>query len=222
MDTRVWHKVEEKRGVVLALTGDTLYRFEFSGNNAKREAAEAATTLAGGQPPVGVVGGSAKTIPVSAIQRVEVSHDRDTVKFHTVEQGKPVKVEFMVRTGDDAPGIARTVVERAGIEHPERSEDISVFEALLAPVTLAVICGVLWAIVYGIATGIEDGEEVNPNRGGMRGRGIKRFFVFIASMLGTNGTIAVGVLLLVAFIAWAVMRVVKRPQRLVWGPPAAA
>ena len=47
-------------------------------------------------------------------------------------------------------------------------------------------------------------------------------FVFVAKLLGTNGTIAVGAVLLALFVGWAVMRVVKRPQRLVWGHPAAA
>jgi hypothetical protein len=34
METRVWHKVDEKLGTVLALTGDALYRFRFTGGKA--------------------------------------------------------------------------------------------------------------------------------------------------------------------------------------------
>ena len=218
METRVWHKVEEKQGVVLALTGDALYRIEFTGKNARSEATEVATALLGGQNPASVVSSASKVVPLSAIQRVEVSHDRDTVKFHGVEGEQPSKVEFTVRSGDDAPGIARAVVERAAIAHPERSEDIGVFEALLSPVILGAIVGALWAMVYFAATGIEQGEEIHVR--GRRG-GIKRLFVFVAEMLGTNGTIALGAVLLVAFLGWAVLRIVKRPQRLVWGPPAA-
>jgi hypothetical protein len=30
-DTRVWHKVDDKQGLVLALTGDTLHHFSFFG-----------------------------------------------------------------------------------------------------------------------------------------------------------------------------------------------
>jgi hypothetical protein len=51
MDTRAWHKVEDKQGLVLALTGDTLHHFSFSGKAAKREASEAVTALAEGRAP---------------------------------------------------------------------------------------------------------------------------------------------------------------------------
>ena len=218
MDTRVWHKVEEKQGVVLALTGDALYRIGFSGKNAKQEAAEAAKALLEGKAPALVVAGDSKVVPLAAIGRVEVSHGRDEVKFHTSEGGKPVTVQFSVRSGDDAPGIARAVVERAAIAHPERNEDIGVVEALLGPVIMGVIVGVLWAFVYGAATSIDNHEDVKVGLGTRRSRGFKRAVLFVAEMLGTNGTIAVGAVLLAAFLGWAVLRVVKRPQRLVWGP----
>ena len=221
MDTRIWHKVEEKQGVVLALTGDTLYRFGFTGKNAKREATEAATALLGGQAPASVIASESKAVPLTAIHRVEVSHGHDTVKFHTVEGDKPVTVEYSVRSDDDGPGIARAVVERAAITHPERSEDIGVVEALLGPVILGVIVGVLWALVYGAATTIDSGEEINVNKGSRRGRGFKRIIVFIADLLGPNGTLVVGGILLILFVGWAIRLIVNRPQRLVWGPPTA-
>ncbi len=221
MDNRVWHKVEDKQGAVLVLTGDALHRIEFSGKNAKREVTEVVTALLGGKDPASVVSSGSKTVPLSAIQRVEVSHDRDTVKFLTVEADKPVKVEFTVRSGDDAPGIARAVVVRAAISHPERNEDIGVAEALLGPVIMGVIVGVLWAFVYGASTTLDAGEEINVAQGSSRGRFFNRIIVLIAELLGTNGTIAVGALFLAAFLGWAILRIVKRPQRLVWGPPAA-
>ena len=217
METRVWHKVGEKQGAVLSMTGDTLYRVGFSGKDVKRDVAQAVTALQAGQDPAGIVGGEVKAVPLASIRRVEVSHGRDTVKFLTSEGGNnPVKVEF--DGGSDSPEIARAVVDRAGITHPERTEDIGVVEALLAPVILGVIVGVLWLIVYGMATGMEGGEEVHNNRVGRRGRGLGVLFGFIAQILGTNGTIILGAVLLVAFIGWGVMRIVKRPQRMVWGP----
>lgn len=221
MDNQVWHKVEEKQGAVLVLTGDALHRIEFSGKNAKREATEAVTALLEGKDPASIVSSGSKVVPLSAIQRVEVSHGRDTVKVHTVEGDKPVTVEFMVRSGDDAPGIARAVVQRAALSHPERSEDIGVVEALIAPVIMGVIVGFLWALVYGAASTLDSGQEINVAQGSSRGRFFKRIILFIAELLGTNGTIVVGVLLLAAFVGWAIHRIVKRPQRLVWGPPTA-
>ena len=219
MDTKVWHKVGEKQGTVLAVTGDALYLLDFNGKNAKREAGDAAKALVGGQDPAGVIAQGTKRVPLAAIGRVEVSHGHDTVKFHATDAGKPVKVEFTV-SGTGAPEIAKAVVERAGITHPERTEDIGVVEALLGPVIVGAIAGGLWAVIFGSAKSIEGGEAIDVNKGSSRGRAMKRLVAFIAETLGTNGTIAVGVLLLLAVLAWAVLRVVKRPQRLVWGPPA--
>jgi hypothetical protein len=173
--------------------------------------------LPGGQDPAGAASPATKVVPVASIGRVEVSHGRDTVKFHTVEAGKPAVVDFTV-AGQGAPKIARAVVERAGITHPERSEDVGVVEALLGPVILGAIAGVLWALVYAAATG---DEEIDTTRGGRLGRGLKVIVAFLASLLGPNGTLVVGAILLVAFLGWAVRRIVKRPQRLVWGPATA-
>jgi hypothetical protein len=221
MENRVWHKVEDKLGTVLVLAGDTLYHFTFTGKNAKREGADATTALLGGQNPATVAASTSKVVPLSAIQRVEVSHGRDTVKFRTVDAGKPVVLEFTVRSDDDAPTIARAVVERAGMKYPERSEDISVVEALIGPVIMGVIAGVLWAFVYGAATTLDSGQEVDVAQGSSRGRAFKRIVFFIAGLLGTKGTIAVGVVLLLVVVGSSVHRIVKRPQRLVWGPDTA-
>lgn len=218
MDTRVWHKVEDKTGAVLALTGDTLHKLSFSGKNARNQAAAAVTAISSGTDPATIVASSTKTVPLRAIERVEVSHGHDSVKFHTVEAGKPVSVDFGVRTGDDGPGIARSVVERAGIKHPERPENIGVVEALLGPVILGLIAGVVWWFVYNTAITLETGQDVSVTQGSRRGRSFKAMLLFTADLLGTKGTIALGALLAVIFLGWAVKEVVKRPQKLVWGP----
>ncbi|MBX6314903.1 MAG: hypothetical protein IRY99_18595 [Isosphaeraceae bacterium] len=54
-----------------------------------------------------------------------------------------------------------------------------------------------------------------------RSRGFKRLIVLLAERLGPNGTIAVGAVLFAAFLGWATLRIIKRPQRLVWGPAVA-
>ncbi len=77
----------------------------------------------------------------------------------------------------------------------------------------------LWGLVYMAAVGTEQGDEARVHG---RNAGAKRLLLFVANLLGTNGTIAVGAILLALFVGWAVMRVVKRPQRLVWGHPTAA
>ena len=219
METRIWHKAEEKLATVLVMTGDAIHRFQFTGKNAAKEANEVATAVAAGQDPAKVALGKRESLPLSAIKRVEVSHGKDTVKFKDLKAEKPVKIEFTPE-GDDAREIALAVIERAGIAHPEGTEDIGVFEALIGPLFVAVIAGVAFAFVYNAATTLDSGQEIDTDTGGRKGRGLKRTVVFFARMLGTNGTIAVGVIMLILVLAWGTRLVVKRPQRIVWGPPA--
>ena len=57
---------------------------------------------------------------------------------------------------------------------------------------------------------MESGEEVNVT--GRRSL-YKQLFAWIAGMLGVNGTLGLGAVLLILILGWATMRVVKRPQR---------
>ncbi len=217
MEQQVWQRIEEKVGVLLALTSDTLYRIEFVGKNGGKEATEAATALLGGQDPATITSGKSQVIPVTSIRRVEVSSGRDTVKFFSGETDKPVKVEFTVKSGDDAPAIARTVIEKTAISPEERSEDVGVVEAIIAPVILGVIVGFFWALVYSSASSLETGGGLDTHQGSSRSRGLKRIILMVAELLGPTGTLVVGAILLIAFVAWGVKQIVKRPQRTVWG-----
>jgi hypothetical protein len=59
-------------------------------------------------------------------------------------------------------------------------------------------------------------EEITAHSS--RSRALKRLILLIAELLGPNGAIAAGAIVLVVFLGWAVYRIVKRPQRMVWGP----
>jgi hypothetical protein len=218
MATVVWHRIEDKSAAILVLSDDAVYRFGFSGKNARQDATVVAAALLAGQDPESVVAGDSKVLPLGAIQRVEVSHDRETVKFVTADGDRPIKVEFAVQSGDDAPGIAREVVERAAIPHPERTEDIGVVEALVPPVIVGTLAAVVWGLLYSTASTLQAGGKIDVNKGGFRVRSVKRLFVFCAETLGMNGTIVVGSILLFLIVGWAFHLIVKRPQRLVWGP----
>ena len=217
METRVWHKVGEKRGEVLVLTGDALHRIEVKGDKAKQEVPALAAAIGQGQDVAGHPG--ARVVPLASVRRVEVAPGHSSVKFHHEAEGKPGSLEFSVAEAAHAREIARAAVERAGLPAEERSEDITVGEALMPPIILGAIVGVVWGLLYMAAVGIEQGDEAR-----IRGRhaGRKRILAFVAQILGTNGTLAVGAVLLALFVGWAVMRVVKRPQKTVWGHPAAA
>lgn len=49
-------------------------------------------------------------------------------------------------------------------------------------------------------------------------RGLQRLLIGAAELLGTGGTIAVGVVLALLVVAWAVNRIIHRPERKVWLP----
>jgi hypothetical protein len=216
METRVWHKVGEKRGEVLVLTGDALHRIEVKGDKAKQEVPALAASLGGGQDPSGM--GGAHVVPLASIRRVEVAPGNTSVKFVHEHGGKPGLLEFSVAQDAHAQEIARAAVERAGLPAQERSEDVTVVEALMPPVILGAIVGVVWGLVYMAAVGIEEGDDAEVHG---RRRGIKMLFLFAAQLLGKTGTLVVGAVVLALFVYWAVMRIVKRPQRLVWGAPTA-
>ncbi len=209
METRAWTKSGEKMCWMLVLTGDFLHWFKFKGNNPKGQMAQAAEAVLAGNDPSRLPGFE-RTETVRSIDRVVVSHGRDTVKFYKGVEA----IDFGV--GDNDPNeIARTVVQAAGLAGEERSEEVGVVEALTGPAILGVIAGVLWFFVFMLATADQRGEDEPRVRG--RNAGLKLAFVWVANLLGEKGTIALGVLLAVFFIGWGVRRIVKRPQQLVWG-----
>jgi hypothetical protein len=216
METRVWHKVGEKRGQVLVLTGDALHRIEVKGDKVKHEVPALAASLGGGQPPSAI--GGADVVPLAAIRRVEIDPGNTSVKFVHEHGGKPGSLQFSVQQDAHAREIARAAVERAGLPAEERSEDISVGEAVMPPIILGAIVGVFWGLVYMVAADDQGGDA----RVHGRNAGAKRLLLFVAQLLGQTGTLVVGAILLALFVGWAVMRVVKRPQRLVWGHPTAS
>ncbi|HEY2158646.1 MAG TPA: hypothetical protein VGH33_23650, partial [Isosphaeraceae bacterium] len=94
METRVWHKVGEKRGQVLVLTGDALHRIEVKGDKVKHEVPALAASLGGGRDVSGIDG--AHVVALASIRRVEVAPGNTSVKFVHEHGGKPGSLEFSV------------------------------------------------------------------------------------------------------------------------------
>ena len=122
------------------------------------------------------------------------------------------KLSFSI--GDNKAGeIARAVVARTGRSFREGKQDITAFEAVLPPLILGVLLGFFWTLLYLAAGDLESGKELNTT--GRRGLW-KALFAWIAEMLGVNGTLILGAVLLLLILGWATNRVVRRPQRTVW------
>jgi hypothetical protein len=218
MDVQLWSKADEKRAVILALRGDEIHCLEVTGNKARKEAARILGALQEGQEPSNLGANSSSALKVGSIGRAQVCEDNTLVEFHPEgTSGKPVKFASGDKKGAD---IIRVVLARAGRPYREEKQDITAVEAVLPPIIIGVIVGFVWTMVYWTAgeMAAEPDKEIEVTG---RRRGIKQLFVFIAGMLGVNGTLAVGAVLLLAIIGWATMRVVRRPQRTVWQPELA-
>jgi hypothetical protein len=216
MDLQVWSKAEEKRGVVLALRGDEIHRIEVTGNKARQEVPRIIGALQQGQEPANVGANSVQTLKLASIAQTRVSPDQDDVEFRG-DGDKAATLSFSI--GDNkAEEIARAVLARTGRSFREEKQDITAVEAVLPPVILGAIIGFFWAMLYLSAGDIESGKEVNVS--GRRAL-FKQLFAWVAGMLGVNGTLIIGALLLLWILGWATMRVVRRPQRTVWQAEAA-
>jgi hypothetical protein len=216
MDVQLWSKVEEKRATILALRDDEIHCIEVTGNKAGQEAARIAGALQEGQDPSAVGATSASSLKVGSIARAQVCEDNMFVEFHPEgENGKPVKFTSSDKQGAD---VIRAVLARAGRPFREGRQDITAVEAVMPPIIIGVIIGFFWTMIYWGAGDLEAGKDVEAHG---RRRGLQQLFIFIAEMLGTNGILILGVVLLLAIIGWATMRVVRRPQRTVWQPDLA-
>ncbi len=216
MDVQLWSKADEKRAVILALRGDEIHCLEVTGNKARKEAARILGALQEGQEPSTLGANSSSALKVGSIGRAQVCEDNTLVEFHPEgENGKPVKFASGDKKGAE---IIRSVLARAGRPYREEKQDITAVEAVLPPIIIGVIVGFVWTMIYWTAGKIASGENVEVSG---RRRGLQQMFVWVAEMLGLNGTLAVGAVLLLAIIGWATMRVVRRPQRTVWQPEPA-
>jgi hypothetical protein len=218
MDVQLWSKAEDKSATILALRGDEIHRLEVTGNKARQEAARIMGALQQGQEPATVGANSSSALKVGSIGRAQVCEDNTLVEFHPEgENGKPLKFASGDKKGAE---IIRAVLARAGRPFREGKQDITAVEAVIPPIIIGVIIGFLWTMVYWTAgeMAAEPDKEIEVTG---RRRGIKQLFVFVAGMLGVNGTLVLGGVLLAAIVGWATMRVVRRPQRTVWQPEVA-
>jgi hypothetical protein len=217
MDLQVWSKVGEKRGVVLALRGDEVHRIEVTGNKVSQEVPRIIEALQRGQEPARVGANSVQTIPLASIAQTRVSPGQDDVEFRAGGENG-TKLSFSI--GDNKAGeIAWAVLARTGRSFREEKQDITAVEAVLPPMIVGAIIGFFWAMFYLTAGDIESGKEVNTT--GRRGLQ-KQLIAQVAGMLGVNGLLILGAVLLLWILGWATMRVVRRPQRTVWQAEATA
>ncbi len=218
MESQIWSKAEEKWAYILVLRGQDVHLLKVTGNllTLKRNLKSVLEGLAGGQEPASAGAKSVETLDARTISKAELSPGNSSLTLHGGPEGSK---QLAYTTGDQNAGqILQAILARSGQTFQQSQEEIGIVEALLPAAIVGGIGGLFWAGVYHSAGQIAAGEEVEV-RG--RRRSLQRLLIWVAELLGTGGTIAVGAVLLALILGWAAMRVIKRPERTVWLPDKA-
>jgi hypothetical protein len=218
MESQIWSNSQEKRAYILQLRGQEVNVLKVTGNvlTLKRNVSKVLESLQQGQPASSAGASSVETLDTRTIKKAEVSPGNSSLTLHGGPEGSK-KVSYST-SGSDADQILQTILATTGQTFQQSKEEIGVMEALLPPAIFGGLTGLFWWGVYQYAGQAAAGEEVEITG---RRRGFKQILLWVAEMLGTTGTIAVGVVLLALILGWAAARVVKRPERTVWVPQQA-
>lgn len=216
METQIWFKSEEKWAYILVLRGHEISYLKVTGNvlTLKKNLQNTLEALQQGQNPAEVGAKVVQTLDARALTKAEVSPGNSHLTLHGGPDGS---TRLIHTTADDnADAILQAIVAQSGKTFQPAQEEIGVGEALIPPVLFGAVGGVVWWLVYNAAGKMAGGENVEVH--GFRRRGLQRILITAAQFLGTGGTIAVGVVLLLLIVAWAANRIIHRPERTVWLP----
>lgn len=214
---QIWSKVSDKFAYILLLRDQEVQLFKVSGMSLtlKGKVRKVLDALEQGGDPGQAGGKVVETLDAKSIRKAEVSPGNDSLKLYG-EGEKPRTLSFST-DGSRADEVLQIILAQSGRTFHTAQEEIGLIEALAPPAIIGVICGLLWAGLNQSANQLAAGGEVEIR--GTR-RGLKQLMVRLAEMLGTSGTMALGVVLLLLVLGWAAARVFKRPQRTVWRPQA--
>ncbi|MDR3621634.1 MAG: hypothetical protein P4L85_19945 [Paludisphaera borealis] len=215
MESQIWSKSEEKWAYILMLRGHEVHRLKVTGNmlTLKRNVKAALEALEQGRAPSEAGAKSVESLDARAISKAEVSPENNSLTLHGGEDGSK---ELAYSTGDGNAGeILQAVLAKSDRPFQPSQEAISVFEALVPPVIIGVFAGALWGALYHSAGQLAAGEVLEAHG---RRAGMQRMIFWAAELLGANGTLAVGVALLLLILGWAAQRIIRRPERTVWLP----
>ncbi|MFI5457317.1 MAG: hypothetical protein ACHRXM_17875 [Isosphaerales bacterium] len=219
MESQIWSKSAEKWAYILMLRGHEVYCLKVTGNvlTLKRNVKAVIDALEQGQSPSDVGAKSVETLDARTLAKAEVSPGNGSLTLHGGGDGS---TNLTYATADNnADEILRAILAQCGRTFQPTQEEIGVVEALILPAIVGIVGGLFWAGVYQSAGQIAAGGELEVK--GFRHLGLKRLLNSAAELLGTGGTVVVGVLLLVLILGWAAKRIIHRPERTVWLPEKA-
>lgn len=216
MESQIWLKSEEKRSFILILKDRKVHCLKITGLMLKRKTQGVLEALQQGQEPSAAGANSVATLNVGSICKAEVSPSNGSLTLHG--EGDGSKALKFSTADSNADKILQAILAQTDRPFQPSQEEIGAVEALIPPALFGAMGGLLWAGVYHAASELAAGHEVVV-KGGRR-RGMQQMLIGVAEMLGTTGTVAVGVLLLALILGWAAHRIIRRPLRTVWLPEA--
>jgi hypothetical protein len=218
MESLIWSKSESKWAYILMLRDHEVYRLKVTGSMVTlgRNLRGVLEALQQGKAPAEAGAKSVEALDARSIARAEVSPENTSLTLHGGEGGSTT---ISYTTGDgDAGAILESILAKTDRTFRPTQEEIGVVEAVVPPGIVGLIGGLLWAVVYDSARKLAAGETVEAHG---RRAGMQQMLIGAAEMLGENGTLAAGAGLLALVLGWAVLRVVRRPERTVWLPDQA-
>jgi hypothetical protein len=220
MESQIWVKSEEKWAYILMLRGHEVHKLRISGNmmTLKGKVGSVVAALEEGKDPLDVGANSVETLDARTMNKAEISLGNC---FLTLYGGgdSPHELTFEP-TEDNADEILQAVLANSDLDFQPTQEQIGVDEALLPPVLVGGLAGVLWYAVHMTAGHVAAAEKVQAKKV-VRRQDLHRMLVWVSETLGTDNTIALGVILLALILGWAAVRVIHRPERTVWIPKTA-
>jgi hypothetical protein len=219
MESQIWVDSEEKWAYILLLRDHEVHKLRISGNplSLQGKVASAVAALEEGKDPLNLGANSVETLDLRTMSKAEVSVGNCNLTLYG--EGETPKELTFTPAEDNADEILQAVLANSDRNFQPTQEQIGVGDALIPPVIVGGLAGVLWYAVHVTAGHVAAVEKVQPKR--VRRQDLHRMLVWMSETLGTDNTIALGVILLVLFLGWASLRIFHRPERTVWLPTTA-
>ena len=220
METQLWAaSMNEKWADFLAMRGTEITRLRVSGSKftLKKKVTKFLEAIAAGQPPADAGAKVVGQIDARHVAQAKLSPGNTSIELKPADPAaKSISFTPNKATADQIWDVIR---QSTGKDFEASQVEISGGEAVLPPLFLGAIAGLLWWLLYYTAGQVASGEEIKISG---RRQGLQQLVVTIAETLGTTGTLALGVVLLLAIGGWAARRLMVRPLKTVWVPAGTA
>jgi len=204
---------------VLGINSEAAFLLTVKGASAQAAIRQIEQQIAEGTDPTEAGASSVVVIPFSKLRRIQVGVRRLQLDYpDETDEARERRATFKTKANfAQRQVIAQEIARATGRTVTESSVDLGLLTVLRGPAVFAVLTAGLTWLVYSFAADIEAGKNVVLQ--GQR-KGFQQLIIWLASILGTKVTLAIGGLFLAGWIGLAILWVVKRPQihRLELGP----